>query len=165
MALVRISSLPDPGAADLGNFPNALGWNVFGPQKKMVGQVVDIYLHDDTGEIVALAIRPTSGDQTYSVPVEEIVVDARDRSIRVHRNLGEFEATLVRAHDQPFLLRTLLQDYGVAEEAIDVLEAAGILSMEQLRALVQRGGLMPLLGPERRSRAREIERVIREQKF
>lgn len=165
MALVRMTSLPDPSVADLGDFPNALGWTVLGPQGKAVGEVVDMYVHEDLGGVASLAVRPLGGVQTFDVPVAEVEADWQERQIKMHRNLGEYAEGAPRAHDRPFLLRTFLEDHGVDEEAIDVVEAAGILTLEKLRAVVQRGGLAPLFGPSRREQARKVERVIREQRL
>ncbi len=165
MALVRLSSLADRSAADLGGFPNALGWSVRGPQDRPVGQVVDIYLHGDMGGVVSLAVKPNGAEQEFDVPVGELELDRHGQQVIIHRNLSEFPEILPRTHDRPFLLRALLDDYGVDEDTIDALEAAGILTMERLRAVTQRGGLAPLLGPERREQARKVERVVREQRL
>ncbi len=165
MALVRLSSLPDPDAADLGGFPNALGWPVFGAHGRAVGRIVDLYLHEDLGGVVSLAVKPGGTEQEVTVPVDEFEVDLHHQQVRLRRNLSEFPSTPPRAHDRPFLLRALSADYGVDEKTIDALEAAGILTMERLRAVTQRGGLAPLLGPERREQARRVERVVREQRL
>lgn len=165
MALVRLSSLPEPDAADLGGFPNTVGWPVFGRNGRAVGRVVDMYLHGDLGGVVSLAVKPGGAEQEFAVPADEVEVDRQHQQVRVHRNLSEFPPLPPRAHDRPFLLRALLDDYGVDEDTIDALEAAGILTMERLRAVTQRGGLAPLLGPARREQARKVERVVREQQL
>jgi len=165
MALARLSSQADPTAVYLSGFPNVFGWPVVGQQAHALGQVVDVIYHDDTGEVLALAIQPAGEQEIFYVPPANAEVDLQDMRVTVYRNLSEFPTTPPRAQGRPSLLRTLLSDYGIDDETIDALESAGILNMERLRAITERGGLAPLLGPGRREEARKVERAVREQRL
>ncbi|MHB1415297.1 MAG: hypothetical protein ACYC1C_08595 [Chloroflexota bacterium] len=165
MALINLSALADPNSADLGGLPNLLGWSVNGPNEKPVGEVEEVRLDSELGGVVSLVIRAAGDEKTFEVPVGQIRVDQENTLVLVERNLSEFEEPVPRSHDRPFLLRELLTDYGVQEETIDTLEAEGILTMERLREVVQRGGLPTLLGPEFRAEAHKVEKVIREQRM
>jgi sporulation protein YlmC with PRC-barrel domain len=165
MALVSLSSLANPGAADLGGYPNVIGWAVVGTQGKPVGRVVDLYLHDREGGVVSLVVEPDGSHEVVTVPTGDVDLEPDVMSVRVFRNLGEFARRPPRSHDRPLLLRSFLENYGVDEDTVDALEAAGILTLEQLRALTERGGLTPLLGPGRRGEANKVEKVMREQRL
>ena len=164
MALVRLTDRKDAVPADLGTYPNAIGWAVYGADGQLVGEVVDLYVYDDVGGVANVVVQPAGERGRLAVPVSDVALNPQEEQLTVHRNLGEYPAAPPQSRQRASLLRTLLDEYGVGEETVDALEAAGVRTMEHLRAVVQRGGLTPLLGQEHRSEAHKVEKVIREQK-
>ena len=73
---------------------------------------------------------------------------------------GHLPPTPPEAFAEPSAMELVLADYGIDEDAIAHVQASGIRTMEQLRAVVEDGRLVPMLGPGFEHVAKDLERVV-----
>lgn len=165
MALLRVAQMTSPSAADFGPHPNPIGWSVFDSSNQNVGQVSDVYLHTDIGGIAYLLVWAGGGNHEFAVPIMEAEFNDQGMEVRVRRRLSEYPPEPSLSDDRPRLIREFLGRYGVRDETIDRIEAAGITSMEELRQSLEDGRLAGVVGEENRSDLAEIERVINLQRM
>lgn len=100
----------------------------------------------------------------------DTLVDKVERSLqRQHERVeserrltaqGHLPPTPPEAYAEPSALEIVLADYGIDEETIAHVQASGIRTMEQLRAVVEDGRLVPVLGPGYEHVAQELERIV-----
>jgi hypothetical protein len=160
MALIRVAEAPSPGAVDFGTYPNPISWSVFDPSDQAVGQVSDVYVHTDIGGIAYLLVWAAGGDREFAVPIMDATLNEQKMEVRVRRRLGEYPPEPRLSENQPRLIREFLARFGVRDEAIDRIEAAGITSLEELRRSLENGRLVGVLGEENRADIASVTRVI-----
>lgn len=86
-----------------------------------------------------------------------------DQAIRARqlvKGRNELPPAAAEAFNPHSTLDSILSDFGIGDETIQLLKAHGIQSMEQLRAAVDRNQLAPRLGPGHDRQARRLVHVI-----